>query len=95
MIFKKNWYHRLNEYNFFIWKQFQHQISSQIEFYYKKDFLCQGNKENIKVLPDVTVNYEQNIQLLSEDSSRSIMRFSLKNSFPDKVTSIKVPQEIF
>jgi WD40 repeat protein len=93
-IFKKNWYYRLNENNCFIWKQYQPKISSQIESYYKNNYLLLGDKENIEISSDLVVNFVSNSQIVPNGKNRSMMRLNITKPFPDKISTINVPEEI-
>jgi hypothetical protein len=93
-IFKKNWYYRLREDNCFIWKQYQHRLSSRIESSYKNKYLELGFRENIEISSDLIVNFGSNSQIMSNGDHRSLMRFNITKPFPYKITTINVSEEI-
>jgi len=93
-IFNKNWYHRLYEDNCFLWKQYQSKISSQIETYYKHNYLLLGERQDIQISPDLIVNFSTNSQIIPNEKNKSMMRFNIIKPFPDRIYTVNVPEEI-
>ena len=93
---KTYWYFRVDETNDEFWEQFSKEENSEIEIIYKQRFLnhqeneIKFGEENGKQINFITNKYKK-----LENDEKSIMRFNSKYSFPENITRVSVPEEVF
>ena len=95
-VFKTNWFYKLDEKCNHLWKQYSIKLNSNIDLAYKHNFLVIGEEavelgtdENFIKINFTTNKEERNNQIAT------IMRFNLRNAFPDNIHQLIVPEEIF
>ena len=92
-IFNYKWYFRIDDSSDQLWEQYNLKDNSKIEKLYKKYLL---NNQEKATFDDKIINFNTNDETnIKTNKIKNIFRFCPKYSFPDKISQLKVPEEIF